>query len=117
MPEVANDPRWRGRRPQPLTIRLSHWLNVPILLLMAGSGLQILSAYPSLGPRGAQYSWYPFQNTAPPKWLTFGGWLAGARNWHFALAWFFILNGIAYLIYFFASGEWRRRLFLPGRDT
>ena len=104
------------RREQPWPIRLAHWCNVLFLLLMAGSGLQILTAYPSLGPQGAQYSWYPFQETPPPQLLTIGGWLAGGRHWHFAIAWFFVLNGIFYLSYFFASGEWRRRLFNPGRD-
>jgi len=44
--------RWQGRRAQPWLIRLTHWLNVPLLLLMAGSGLQIFAAYPALGPRG-----------------------------------------------------------------
>jgi thiosulfate reductase cytochrome b subunit len=83
---------------------------------MAGSGLEILAAYPSLGPLGAQYWWYPLQGTPPPKWLRLGGWLAGARHWHFAIAWLFVLNALVYLIYFAASGEWRRRLFLPGRD-
>jgi thiosulfate reductase cytochrome b subunit len=86
------------------------------IVLMAGSGLQILTAYPALGPQGAQYGWYPFQNTPPPLWLRVGGWLAGGRHWHFAIAWFFIANGVVYLTYFFASGEWRRRLFFPGRD-
>jgi thiosulfate reductase cytochrome b subunit len=100
-----------------LIIRLSHWLNVPLLILMAGSGLQIFAAYPSLGPQGKQYPWYPLQGTAPPQWLRIGGWLAGARHWHFAIAWFFVLNGLVYLIYFAASGEWRRRLFQPVRDT
>ena len=117
MAEASADPRWRKRRAQPLTIRLAHWINIPLLLIMAGSGLQIFSAYPALGPRGAQYAWYPLQGVSPPGWATFGGWLAGARNWHFALAWFLILNGLIYLVYFIASGEWRRRLFIPGRDT
>jgi thiosulfate reductase cytochrome b subunit len=106
-----------GRRAQPAAIRLAHWINIPLLVIMAGSGLQILSAYPALGPRGALYSWYPFQNDAPPSWLRFGGWLAGARHWHFAIAWFLILNGIIYLSYMIASGEWRRRVFIPTRDT
>jgi thiosulfate reductase cytochrome b subunit len=96
---------------------LAHWINIPLLVIMAGSGLQILTAYPALGPRGALYSWYPFQNEAPPSWLRFGGWLAGARHWHFAIAWFLILNGVVYLIYMIASGEWRRRVFIPTRDT
>jgi thiosulfate reductase cytochrome b subunit len=104
------------RRQQPVAIRITHWCNVIFLVLMAGSGLQIFTAYPALGPRGAQYSWYPFQNMAPPRWLTIGGWLAGGRHWHFAIAWFFIANGLIYFTYFFLSGEWRRRLFRPGRD-
>src|SRR5215469_6779634 len=107
----------QSRKPQPLTIRLSHWMNLPIIVLMAGSGLQIYAAYPALGPRGAQYGWYPLQMVPAPRWLTFGGWLAGARHWHFALAWFLILNGIIYLVYFFLTGEWRRRMFLPMRDS
>lgn len=104
------------RREQPLAIRIAHWSNALFLLIMAGSGLQILTAYPSLGPRGAEYNWYPFQDTPPPQWLTIGGWLAGGRHWHFAIAWFFVANGLFYLTYFFASGEWRRRLFIPRRD-
>jgi len=44
-----------GRREQPLPIRIVHWCNTVFLTLMAGSGLQIFLAYPSLGPRGAQY--------------------------------------------------------------
>lgn len=106
-----------GRREQPLAIRIAHWCNALFLLLMAGSGLQIFAAYPSLGPQGDQYSWYPFQDAPPPDWLTIGGWLAGGRHWHFAIAWFFILNGLFYLGYQFASGEWRRRFFSPHRDA
>lgn len=109
-----------GRNPrsqQPLPIRLVHWLNALFLILMAGSGLQILAAYPSLGPQGEQYPWYPFQGTPPPKWLRIGGWLGGARHWHFAIAWFFILNGVVYVAYLVASGEWQRRWFQPRRDA
>jgi len=84
---------------------------------MLASGLQILAAFPSLGPRGQAYRWYPFNGQAPPQWLRLGGWLAGARHWHFAFAWFFVLNGLVYLTWLFASGEWRRRMFLPRRDA
>jgi len=109
--------RFSRRLLQPAAIRITHWCNVLFFWLMAGSGLQILTAYPALGARGVQYSWYPFQNVAPPRSLTIGGWLAGGRHWHFAIAWFFIANGLVYFIYFFVSGEWRRRLFRPGRDS
>ena len=116
-PDAGANVRFKGRRAQPLTIRIVHWCNVVFLTLMAGSGLEIFAAYPALGPRGAQYSWYPFQNMAPPEWMRIGGWLAGGRHWHFAIAWFFVFNGVFYLAYFFSSGEWRRRMFRPWRDT
>jgi thiosulfate reductase cytochrome b subunit len=117
MNKPAADPRFRGRRIQPLTIRLNHWMNALFIVLMAGSGLEIYAAYPSLGPQGAQYGWYPLQGVAPPGELTIGGWLAGARHWHFAIAWLLALNGAIYLAYFFGRGEWRRRMFLPARDA
>lgn len=101
---------------QPAAIRLAHWINIPLIIIMAGSGLEIFAAYPALGPQGAQYRWYPFQNDAPPSWLRIGGWLAGARYWHFTIAWFLVLNAVIYLVYMIASGEWRRRLFIPSRD-
>ncbi len=102
---------------QPLPIRLTHWLNLVLLAVMAGSGLRILAAYPFLGERGAVYGWYPLQGARPPGALTIGGWLAGARHWHFAFAWPFVANALVYGAYLLASGEWRRRLFSPRRDA
>jgi thiosulfate reductase cytochrome b subunit len=107
-----------GRRPvQPWLVRVTHWVNLILLAVMAGSGLRILGAYPYLGAHGAQYGWYRLQGANPPALLTIGEWLAGARHWHFAFAWLFAANGLAYLAYLFASGEWRRRLFFPRRDA
>jgi thiosulfate reductase cytochrome b subunit len=106
------------RRPvQPWPIRLTHWANLVLLTIMAGSGLRILVAYPFLGAQGAEYGWYPLQGLRPPASLTIGEWLAGARHWHFAFAWLFVANAAVYLTYLFASGEWRRRLFFPRRDA
>jgi len=34
-------------------------------------------------------------------------------NWHFALAWPFVLTGMVYLAFLVVSGEWRTLLFLP----
>jgi thiosulfate reductase cytochrome b subunit len=101
---------------QPLWIRITHWLNVPLLVIMAGSGLQILVAYPFMGPRGATFDWYPLQGFRPPEWLRLGTWLAGARALHFAFGWFFVANGLAYIAYQCVSGQWRSRIFLPRRD-
>lgn len=105
------------RRPQPLLIRLTHWFNVPVLLIMMMSGLQILVAYPFLGPRGASYGWWPLQGWMPPAAFRLGDWLAGARHWHFAFAWLLVGNALIYLVYLAATGEFRRRFFWPPRDT
>src|SRR6266542_3863134 len=107
----------RARAVQPWVIRVTHWISAGVLVVMAGSGLRILAAYPSLGARGASYGWYPFQGVPPPASLTVGGWLAGARHIHFAFGWLLVLNALLYLGYLIASGEWRRRLFLPQRDA
>jgi thiosulfate reductase cytochrome b subunit len=106
-----------ARRPQPLLIRITHWLNVPVLAVMAMSGLQILRAYPEFGPKGATYDWVPGQMWDSPSWLRAGQWLAGARHLHFALAWLLVINALVYLTYLVTSGEWRRRLFWPPRDA
>src|SRR5678809_1788836 len=42
-----------------------------------------------------------------PASLTFGGWLAGARNWHFAAMWLLFLNGLVYVGFIYLHGEWR----------
>ena len=105
------------RPAQPALIRATHWVNLILLTLMAGSGLRILVAYPFLGPQGGVWRGVPLQGTAPPAAITVGGWLAGARHVHFAFAWLFALNAAVYLGYLFASGEWRRRLFSPRRDA
>ena len=47
-----------------------------------------------------------------PLWLTIPGSysLAQARDWHFFFAWLFVLNGVLYLLYAFASGHVRHDL-------
>jgi thiosulfate reductase cytochrome b subunit len=107
----------RARRPQPLAIRVARWLNVPLLLAMAGSGLQTPAAYPHQGPRGEPYPWFPLQGAIAPEWMRLGGWLAGARHLHLALMWPLTANALFYLAYLAVSGEWRRRAFLPRRDA
>lgn len=106
-----------ARPAQPWLVRVTHWANLVLFTIMAGSGLRILVAYPLLGPRGESYGWYPLQGVKPPAALTLGGWLAGARHWHFAFAWLFAANALVYVVYLVASGEWRRRLFFPRRDA
>jgi thiosulfate reductase cytochrome b subunit len=57
------------------------------------------------------------QRRAFPSWLTLpsNAGLALARDWHFLLAWLFVLNGAIYLAFGLVSGHVRRDL-LPNAD-
>jgi thiosulfate reductase cytochrome b subunit len=95
-------------------VRLAHWLNAIFLVGMIASGLQIYAAYPRFGPRGAEYPLpSPWSGESLPEWARLGGWLAGGLNWHFALAWPFVITGLIYLGFLLVSGEWRSLLFRP----
>ena len=88
-------------------VRITHWVNVVALTIMVGSGLRIFNAYPAFARKGETFCCYPFENHPIPAWLTFGGWLAGARNWHFAMMWVLVVNGLVYLGFIYLHGEWR----------
>lgn len=74
---------------------------------MVGTGLRIFNAYPKFARRGETFCCYPFEGKRIPAVLTFGGWLGGARNWHFAMMWLLVANGLLYLGFVYLHGEWR----------
>jgi Ni/Fe-hydrogenase b-type cytochrome subunit len=88
-------------------VRVTHWVNAVALTLMIGSGLRIFNASPAFAPKGGTFCCYPFEGKAIPASLTFGGWLGGARHWHFALMWLLVVNGLVYLAFIYLHGEWR----------
>lgn len=79
----------------PLIIRVTHWLNFVALLIMVTSGLRIYNASPVFG-------------FTIPYDLTFGGWLAGARQWHFFAMWILVANGVIYILYNVSTKHGRR---------
>ena len=81
----------------PGIVRLTHWINAVAMLVLIASGWQIYNAYPIL----------PFLF---PKTITLGGWLGGALLWHFAAMWLLMANFVVVLVYGFASGRFRRKL-------
>jgi len=95
------------KRRHHLIVRITHWVNAIALLVMIGSGLRIFNAYPAFARRGETFCCYPFAGHKIPAWLTFGGWLAGARAWHFAMMWVLVINGLVYLGFVYLHGEWR----------
>jgi thiosulfate reductase cytochrome b subunit len=82
----------------PLIVRATHWINAIAVVIMILSGWQIYNASPL----------FPF---AFPAWMTLGGWLGGAIQWHFAAMWLLMANGVLYLAYGIASGRIRTRFF------
>ena len=82
----------------PLIVRITHWLNAVAVVIMILSGWQIYNAHPI----------FPFSF---PAWMTLGGWLGGAIQWHFAAMWLLIANGLIYLSYGVASGRIGKRFF------
>ncbi|EBT2064766.1 cytochrome b/b6 domain-containing protein [Salmonella enterica] len=81
----------------PLWLRFSHWINVFAIIIMVLSGLRIYNASPLFE--------FVF-----PEGITLGGWLGGALQWHFAMMWVFIINGLIYLILGLFTGHFSRKL-------
>lgn len=95
-------------------VRLAHWLNAVALFGMIASGLQIYMGYRHFGLRGAPLPLpNPLDGKSIPAWGRLGGWLAGGLNWHFALAWPFVLTGLLYVGFLAMTGEWRALAFSP----
>ena len=114
----------------PLAIRWLHWVNFPVLAIMLWSGLLILWAndvypteafrlrvpdtitYGSFGVR-AYYSGQEVPEGV--RSIAIGFRLAEGMAWHFAFAWLFLINGLAYVLYLAISGQWRH--LAPRRDS
>jgi thiosulfate reductase cytochrome b subunit len=113
----------------PLWLRISHFLNVILTLLLIRSGLQIFADHPEL--------YWNDDCTPGTEWLKLGKkkmpkdslWtsrdeaepinsvlgitggehkLGTARRWHFLPIILWITNGLIYVTLLFVSGQWRR---------
>ena len=77
-------------------------------MIMVGKRAADLQRLSGVRPEGRHVLLLPVRRTQQiPAWLTFGGWLAGARNWHFAMMWVLVVNGLVYLGFIYLHGEWR----------
>jgi len=143
-----------------VAVRLTHWINALVLVLLLMSGLRLFNYHPALYWGNDGYKGLPsfisiaaledietdepvgvttiaghnFITTgvlgvaydaegepvagAFPNWMTLPGGpgLALARDWHFAMAWLFVLNAVVYLLFGLFSGHFRRDLLPTGAE-
>jgi len=112
----------------PWWLRLSHVLNLALMLVIIRSGIQILADHPRLywnrhSTPGTE--WFRFQNDVPMDrvWtakddaVTLPGWLGipggrhtiGLARWiHFSTDFFWLLNGLAFVVLLFFTDQWQR---------
>ena len=93
------------RKKHPFAIRWLHWINFPLLAVMIWSGTLIYWAYPRYVklPQGV---W---------RALHINNRLAEGMALHFFFMWFFMINGVLYVLYTIISGEWRE--LVPNRNS
>lgn len=118
----------------PLWLRISHYLNIILILLLIRSGLQILADHPKLYWNddcipGSEWLRFGKKNKKKPSRAKDALWtsrdeaeginpvlgitggehnLGSARRWHFLPIILWIGNGLVYVTLLFATGEWRR---------
>lgn len=92
-----------------LALRWMHWLNFPLLMIMLYSGMRIywadLQDPYAIGIGGRQL--FEFWPDGVNSALQLERKLAKGIAFHLTFGWFFVLNGVAYLIYLSRRGEWR----------
>lgn len=103
----------RLERKHTLATRWMHWVNFPLLAMMIWSGLLIYWANPVYGIRIFGYELFAFFPQSFYEFLGIPFRLGEGLQLHFFFMWLFALNGVAYIIYTIASGEWRSIVPLP----
>ena len=79
-------------------IRITHWLNFPLLTVMIWSGALIY---------WANRAYWPELPDSFYRAVGINNRLAEGMSYHFAFMWLFALNALVYIVYLFVSGHWR----------
>jgi len=98
-----------AQKKHPLALRWMHWLNFPLLMIMMFSGMRIywadLQDPYAIGIGGWQL--FEFWPDGVNSALQLERKLASGIAFHLNFGWFFVLNGVAYVVYLSRRGEWR----------
>jgi methionine sulfoxide reductase catalytic subunit len=112
----------------PWWLQLQHFLNMLFMMFIIRAGIQILADHPRLYwsrdcTPGTE--WFRFQRAVPegriwtakddavtmPTWLGIPGLrhtIGLARWWHFSIVLLWTINGVAFYVLIFATGQWLR---------
>ncbi len=112
----------------PWWLQLQHFLNMLFMMFIIRAGIQILADFPRLNwhrdcTPGTE--WFRFQHAVPkdrvwtskddsvtiPQWLGIPGVrhsIGLARWWHFSIVLLWTINGVAFYVLLFATGQWQR---------
>lgn len=90
-----------------LATRWMHWINFPALTIMIWSGMLIYWANDVYEIKIGGYTIIKFFPDWFYKFFHIPYKLAEGMGFHFAFMWLFMINGLFYIIYTFASGEWK----------
>jgi thiosulfate reductase cytochrome b subunit len=99
----------------PLAIRWFHWINFPAIAIMIWSGLLIYWANDIYAVKIGGKELIKFFPDTFYKALHIPFHLAQGMAYHFVFMWLFLINGVAYVLYTFISGEWK--YLLPNKNS
>ncbi|GJM39219.1 MAG: cytochrome b561 [Acidimicrobiales bacterium] len=88
--------------------RWMHWINFPLITIMIYSGLRIYKAEDIYAFGIFGWEWFHFFPDPVYDTLDLNRRLARGLAFHFNFAWLFTINGLAYAIYTWRTGEWRQ---------
>lgn len=102
----AQTPTIQIEEKHPLIVRMTHWLNFPVLFVMMWSGLLIY---------WANDAYWPHLPASFYEKIGVNSRLGEGMAYHFAFMWVFAINSLIYLVYILYSGYWRH--IFPNRHT
>jgi len=103
------------REKHTLAMRWFHWLNFPLLLIMIWSGMLIYWGNDTYTITLFGHQFFKFFPEGFNKFFHIPSRLSEGMAYHFLFMWFFAINGVAYVLYTFISGEWRK--LVPHRSS
>lgn len=87
--------------------RWMHWINFPLIVIMVWSGLRIYWAERVYSFGILDWEIFHFFPEFFYEWFHINRRLARGLAFHFNFAWLFTINGLAFVIYTWRTGEWR----------